>query len=151
VQAATDAVREAAVAALDVAVKALEEARGSVRCSCTLDGSGAGGGLFCDSGESDSESVDVEAVSKRVQAKVDEFAKKYNLGEEIRSRLAASDDEAVTRVVVKELCQRVRNPNTYVTRMLRTSERGVDNEREEEGNYEDVDFEGGRADVSYEY
>ena len=83
----------------------------------------------------DPEPVEIGAVSKKVQAKVNDFAQKHNLDEKTRSRLAGSDDVAVTRVLEKELPRRVRNPNAYVTRMLRTSEREVASEREA-GHYD---------------
>ncbi len=109
----------------------------------------AGGGIFGDIGESVSESIDVGAVSDRMQAIVDDFAIKHHLDEKIRGRLATSEDEVVKKVVAKELSQRVHDANARAC-CGRRSGKSSTIFRQGEGQLRGRERRGGHADEAFE-
>ena len=62
-------------------------------------------------------------MSKRAQAKVDEFADRNGLDDRARSRLHESSDEIAQQMVSRQVGPRVYNPSAYVTRVVRQLEK----------------------------
>ena len=85
---------------------------------------------------------EINAVSKAVSKEVNTFSNKYGLDAGVRGKLMASSDGATTKVVRRELSNRVRNHNGYVTKMLKVAEQEVEEEQHHEGYEGDAGVDG---------
>jgi hypothetical protein len=69
------------------------------------------------------EGGELNTVSASVQNQVRKYADKHALDNKVRNRILQASDEVAKHVVAVELSARVRNPNGYVTKVIREAEK----------------------------